>query len=85
VVLEDEARPLTSADILDQMASAMLNNGAPIALIQDLLGHANVNTTKKVYAAYEQQTLRKGFAQYNPSASQQAAELEAEQVRRTMR
>jgi Phage integrase family len=60
----------------------MLNNGAPIALIQDLLGHANVNTTKKVYAAYEQQTLRKGFEQFNPSASQQVAELEAEQRRR---
>ena len=58
------------------MASAMLNNGAPLSLIQDLLGHTNVNTTKKVYAAYEQQTLRKGFEQYNPSATRQVADLE---------
>jgi site-specific recombinase XerD len=64
------------------MASAMLNNDAPLELIQDLLGHANVNTTKKVYAAYEQRTLIKGFEKFNPSASQQIAELEAEQERR---
>ncbi|HLZ28471.1 MAG TPA: tyrosine-type recombinase/integrase, partial [Chloroflexota bacterium] len=64
------------------MASAMLNNDAPLELIQDLLGHANVNTTKLVYAAYEQRTLVKGFAKFNPSATQQIAELEAEQERR---
>jgi site-specific recombinase XerD len=74
--------PATPHSFRHAMASAMLNNGAPIALIQDLLGHANVNTTKKVYAAYEQQTLRKGFEQFNPSAGQQVAELEAEQERR---
>jgi hypothetical protein len=34
--------------------------------------------TKTVYAAYEQQTLRKGFDQYNPTVSEQIAELEAE-------
>jgi site-specific recombinase XerD len=64
------------------MASAMLNNGAPLSLIQDLLGHANITTTKTVYAAYEQRTLRKGFDEFNPSATQQVAELEAEQERR---
>ncbi len=64
------------------MASAMLNNGAPLSLIQDLLGHTDVSTTKTVYAAYEQRTLRKGFDQYNPTAAQQAAELDAEQERR---
>jgi len=64
------------------MASAMLNNGASLSLIQDLLGHASVDATKRVYAAYEQQTLLKGFEKFNPSASQQVAELEAEQARR---
>jgi site-specific recombinase XerC len=64
------------------MASTMLNNGAPISLIQDLLGHANISTTKSVYAAYERQTLRKGFDEFNPSASEQAADVEAEQERR---
>ena len=74
--------PATPHSFRHAMASAMLNNGAPIALIQDLLGHANVNTTKKVYAAYEQRTLLKGFEKFNPSASQQVADLEAEQERR---
>jgi hypothetical protein len=35
-----------------------------------------------VYAAYEQQTLRKGFDQFNPTLTQQVAELEAEQEQR---
>ena len=74
--------PATPHSFRHAMASAMLNSGAPISLIQDLLGHANVNTTKKVCAADEQQTLRRGFQQFNPSAFQQVAELEAEQARR---
>jgi hypothetical protein len=44
-----------------------------------VLGHADVSTTKTVYAAYEQRTLRKGFEQFNPTASEQVAEIEAEQ------
>jgi site-specific recombinase XerD len=74
--------PATTHHFRHAMASAMLNNGAPLSLIQDLLGHANISTTKTVYAVYENQTLRKGFDQYNPSASDQVAELEAEQERR---
>jgi site-specific recombinase XerD len=70
--------PATPHSFRHAMASAMLKMGAPISLSQDLLSHANVNTTKKVYAAYEQQTLRKGFVQHNPSALQQVAEIEAE-------
>jgi site-specific recombinase XerD len=74
--------PATPHAFRHAMASVMLNNGAPISLIQDLLGHANVNTTKTVYAAYEQRTLQKGFEQYNPGLADQVAELEAEQQRR---
>jgi site-specific recombinase XerD len=74
--------PATPHAFRHAMASAMLNNDAPLELIQDLLGHANVNTTKHVYAAYEQRTLRKGFEKFNPTASEQVAELEAEQEHR---
>ena len=74
--------PATPHSFRHAMASTMLNNDAPLELIQDLLGHANVNTTKKGYAAYEQRTLLKGFEKFNPRASQQVAEIEAEQERR---
>jgi len=74
--------PATPHSFRHAMASAMLNNGAPISLIQDLLGHASPTVTKNIYAMFEQRTLREGFEQFNPSASQQVAELEAEQERR---
>ena len=38
--------PATPHSFRHAMASAMLNNDAPITLIQDLLGHANVSTTQ---------------------------------------
>lgn len=75
--------PATPHGFRHAWASSMINNGAPLSLIGDLLGHADVSTTKTVYAAYEKQTLRKGFDQFNRTASEQAAELEAEQERRT--
>jgi site-specific recombinase XerD len=74
--------PATTHHFRHAMASAMLNKGAPLSLIQDLLGHTNIGTTKLVYAAYEQQTLRKGFDDFNPTVSEQVGELEAEQMRR---
>jgi integrase/recombinase XerD len=74
--------PATPHSFRHAMASAMLNNDAPITLIQDLLGHSSPTVTRQVYAQYEQRTLRKGFDQYNPSASEQVAELEAEHERR---
>jgi site-specific recombinase XerD len=64
------------------MASAMLENEAPISLIQELLGHSSPTVTRQVYAAYEQRTLRKHFDRYNPTTSQQVAKLEAEQEQR---
>jgi hypothetical protein len=60
----------------------LLDSRVERILIQGLLGHANVNTTKHVNAAYESWTLIKGFEKFNPSASQQIAELQAEQAPR---
>jgi integrase/recombinase XerD len=74
--------PATPHSFRHAMASAMLNNDAPITLIQDLLGHSSPTVTRQVYAQYERRTLHKGFDQYNLSASDQVAELESEQERR---
>lgn len=64
------------------MASAMLENDAPISLTQELLGRSSPTVTRQVYAAYEQRTVRAGFHKYNPPTSEQVAKLEAEQERR---
>jgi site-specific recombinase XerD len=74
--------PATPHSSRHAMASAMLNNDAPITLIQDLLGHSSPTVTRQVYAQYKQRTLRRGFDQYNPTAREQVAELEAEQEQR---
>jgi hypothetical protein len=50
-----------------------------MSLIQDLLGHANFSTTQIVYAKYEQQTLPKGFDEFNPTVTELVAEVESEQ------
>lgn len=60
----------------------MLENDAPLSLIQELLGHSSRTVTRQVYAAYEQRTVRAGFDKYNPPASEQVAKLEAEQRQR---
>jgi hypothetical protein len=65
------------------MAGAMLNQGAPLSLIQDVLGHANVNTTKKrTRRIWTSAHCAQGSSSFNPSAIQQVAELEAGQERR---
>jgi site-specific recombinase XerD len=38
------------------LASAMLENDAPLSLIQDLLGHSWRTVTRQVYAAYERES-----------------------------
>jgi hypothetical protein len=54
----------------------------PFWVLQELLGHARVSPTKGVYAVHELQTLWKGFEQFNPTISEQVAELEVERQRR---
>jgi len=51
-------------------ASVLLNQGAQLSEVQDLLGHASPETTKKIYAHYETQRLRAVFDQCSVSASE---------------
>jgi site-specific recombinase XerD len=58
-------------------ARVMLNNGAQLSEVQDILGHASPETTKKIYAPYTKQHLREAFDRFS-----QPAEEVARRVRR---
>jgi integrase/recombinase XerD len=46
-------------------ARTLLNQGAQLAEVQDLLGHASPETTKKIYAHYTTRRLREAFDRYS--------------------
>ncbi len=46
-------------------ARVMLNNGAQLSEVQDILGHASPETTKKIYAQYTKQHLREAFDRFS--------------------
>jgi len=48
-----------------QKASVLLNAGAQLAEVQDLLGHASPETTKRIYAHYESGHLKTAFDRYS--------------------
>jgi site-specific recombinase XerD len=51
-------------------ATIMLNEGAKLEEVQDLLGHASPQTTKLIYAHYTVEHLEDAFNKYSPSAEQ---------------
>jgi len=50
----------------------MLNSGAQLSEVQDILGHASPETTKKIYAPYTKQHLREAFDRFSLPASEVA-------------
>jgi len=54
-------------------ASTLLNRGAKLSEVQDILGHASPETTKKIYAHYETAHLRDAFDRYSASLAEAAA------------
>lgn len=67
---------VTTHDFRHAKASVMLNRGAKLSEVQDILGHASPETTKKIYAHYEVSHLRSAFERYSATAEELAAELE---------
>ncbi len=63
-------------DFRHTKASTLLNRGAQLSEVQDLLGHASPETTKKIYAHYTTSHLREAFERYSISPSEAAAQLE---------
>jgi site-specific recombinase XerD len=55
-----------------QKATVLLNRGAQLAEVQDLLGHASPDTTKRIYAHYETSHLKDAFDRYSVPAAELA-------------
>ncbi len=53
----------------------LLNRGADVSEVQDILGHAGPETTKKVYAHYTVSRLHQAFDQYGQTVDELAAEV----------
>ncbi len=63
-------------DFRHAKASVMLNRGAKLSEVQDILGHASPETTKRIYAHYETAHLRDVFERFSASAEELAEGLE---------
>jgi integrase/recombinase XerD len=51
-------------------ASQMLNDEVPLEIIQELLGHSDIGTTRKVYAHSKRQRIKEAFQKHSPSPQQ---------------
>jgi|GEM_PF-254298 len=66
----------TTHDFRHAKASTLLNRGAQLSEVQDLLGHASPETTKKIYAHYTTSHLREAFDRFSVSPQEAANALE---------
>jgi len=67
--------PATTHHFRHSKASVLLNRGASLSEVQDILGHASPDTTKRIYAHYQTQHLREAFDRYSASAEELVAAL----------
>lgn len=67
--------PATTHHFRHSKASVLLNRGADLSHVQDILGHASPDTTKRIYAHYQTEHLREAFDRYSASADELVAEL----------
>jgi site-specific recombinase XerD len=72
-------------DFRHAKASTLLNRGAKLSEVQDILGHASPETTKKIYAHYETAHLRDAFDRYSASVAEAADAVAAARRRRPRR
>jgi site-specific recombinase XerD len=66
--------PATPHDFRHAKASIMLNRGAKLSEVQDILGHASPETTKRIYAHYEVSHLREAFDRFSATPEELAEE-----------
>jgi len=68
-------------DFRHYRATQLLNRGARLEDVQAILGHANVTTTRQVYAHSSQRTLRDVFHDFTPSPEEALEDWEEEMRR----
>jgi integrase len=59
--------PATFHDLRRTYGSLLLNSGAPAHVVQELLGHADLRTTRRAYAHLTAETLRREIETHLPS------------------
>ncbi|MGH8220047.1 MAG: tyrosine-type recombinase/integrase, partial [Steroidobacteraceae bacterium] len=59
--------PATFHDLRRTYGSLLINSGVPVHVVQDLLGHADVRTTRRAYAHLAVETLRKAVEEHLPN------------------
>ena len=75
----DLSHALSPHDFRHYQATKMLRDGVPIEVVQELLGHANISTTRGVYApTIGEKVLRKHIATLDFDPIANAIELEAD-------
>ena len=67
--------PATPHHFRHAKASTLLNRGADLSQVQDILGHSSPDTTKRIYAHYQIQHLREAFDRYSAIPEELVAEL----------
>lgn len=59
-------------------ASQMLNEGARLEEVQEILGHADISTTRKIYAAFSRLAVKEAFESYRLSPEEALKKAENE-------
>lgn len=59
-------------------ASQMLNEGARLEEVQEILGHADISTTRKIYAAFSRLAVKEAFENYRLSPEEALKKAENE-------
>ena len=57
-------------DFRHNLATTLLNAGAQLSEVQDILGHASPTTTKQIYAHYDKGHLKEAFAKYRQAVTE---------------
>ncbi len=63
-------------------ARQMLDEGAPLEAIQEILGHSDISTTRKVYAIYSRQSVREIFSRTTLTPEEALANVDPESLAR---